>query len=128
RRRQRTWQRDCSWPWNTIGNAWRIAVRQWGYPGGGYWVFDLLIVVPVLALAVLVAIRLRPVYGVYVWLSLLAPLMFVFAGRPLMSDPRFAVTLFPIGGVLAELTERHPRVRIAILTASSAVMLVLCVL
>ena len=126
--RQQNWQRDVSWPWTTLADATRIAVRQWGAPGGGYWVFDLLVVVPVLALAVLVAIRLRPVYGVYVWLSLLAPLSFVFVGRPLMSMPRFAATLFPIGWVVAQLTERRPRARVAVLAASAATMLLLCVL
>ena len=85
-------------------------------------------VVPVLALAVLVAIRLRPVYGVYVWLSLLAPLSFVYAGRPLMSMPRFAATLFPIGWIVARLTERRPWLRVGIVAASAAAMLVLCVL
>jgi hypothetical protein len=126
--RQQIWQRDVSWPWATLANAIRIAARQWGGPGGGYWVFDLLVVVPVLALAVVVAIRFRPVYGVYVWLSLLAPLTFVFAGRPLMSMPRFVATLFPIGWAVARLTERRRALRVVILAASGAAMLALCVL
>jgi hypothetical protein len=126
--RQQNWQRDVSPPWTTLANAWRIAVRQWGGPGGGYWVLDLLVVVPVLVLAVLVAMRLRPVYGVYVWLSLLAPLTFAFAGRPLMSMPRFVATLFPIGWIVAQLTERRPSVRFLVLGSSAAAMLVLCVL
>lgn len=126
--RQQNWQRDLSLPWTTLADAWRIAVRQWGGPGGGYWVLDLLVVVPVLALAVLVAVRLRPVYGVYVWLSLLAPMTFVFAGRPLMSMPRFVATLFPIGWIVAQLTERRPGVRLVVLGASGAAMLGLCAL
>ena len=126
--RQQNWQREFSLPWTTLADAWRIAVQQWGGPGGGYWVLDLLVVVPALVLAVLVAIRLRAVYGVYVWLSLLAPLTFVFAGRPLMSMPRFVATLFPIGWIVAQLTERRPRARIVVLGASAATMLVLCVL
>jgi hypothetical protein len=124
--RQQNWQRELSMPWTTLANAWRIAVRQWGGPGGGYWVLDLVVVGPMLVLAVLVAIRLRPVYGAYVWLSLLAPLTFVFAGRPLMSMPRFVATLFPIGWIVAQLTEGRPRARIAVLAASGTAMLVLC--
>ena len=126
--RQQHWQRDVSWPWTTLADAARLAVRRWGEPAGGYWAFDLLVVVPIFALAVVVVMRLRPVYGVYVWLCLLAPMTLVFAGRPLMSMPRFAATLFPIGWAMARLTDGRPMLRSGILAGSAAAMLVLCVL
>lgn len=125
---QQGWQRGFSWPWITIADATRFAIRGWGSPGGGYWILDLAIVAVTIVLAVPVATRLRPVYGAYVSASLLAPLLFVFPDRPLMSMPRFAATLFPITWIVAGLTERRPRTRVAILTVSAATMLVLCVL
>jgi hypothetical protein len=109
-----------------VWNAARIAWQQWGSPGGGYWVFDLVVVVPILALAVVAAVRLRPSYAVYVWGSLLAPLMFVFSGRPLMSDPRFVLTLFPLAWVAALGTRGHPVVRWALLGASAIALVVVC--
>ena len=43
--------------------------------------------------------------------AVMAPLLFVFPGRPLMSMPRFVATLFPVTWVLADLTEARPRAR-----------------
>jgi hypothetical protein len=126
--KQQNWQRSFSWPWDTVWHAAQIAWQQWGSPGGGYWVFDLAVAVPVLALAVVAAVRLRPSYAVYVWGSLLAPLMFVFAGRPLMSDPRFVLTLFPLAWVAALATRGRPVVRWALLGASAIALVIVCVI
>jgi dolichyl-phosphate-mannose-protein mannosyltransferase len=126
--RQQNWQRELSWPWHTLSEATRIAWQRWGGPGGGYWVFDLAVIVPVLIGAVLVATRFRPSYGVYVWGSLLAPMTFVFAGRPLMSMPRFVLTCFPVVWILARATHGRTALRWGLVLASSAALIVLCVL
>jgi len=62
-------------------------------------------------------VRFRATYGIYVWVSLLAPLSFIFASRPLMSVPRFALPLFPVYWSAARWTEgsrgRHELVLVA---------------
>jgi Gpi18-like mannosyltransferase len=93
--RQANWQRTFSWPWVTLWDGTGDAFRHLNEGYGGYWLIDLLIVVPMLAASVYAAARLRPSYAVYLWCSLLIPLTFVFAGRPLMSMPRFVLPLFP---------------------------------
>jgi hypothetical protein len=92
---QATWQRTFSWPWTTLWHGSRTAFAYVGLEGGGYWLLDWLIVVPMLAASVYAAVRLRPSYGVYLWGCLLIPLSYVFASRPLMSMPRFLLPLFP---------------------------------
>jgi hypothetical protein len=124
--RQQSWERRFSWPWATLADGARLAFRTWGAPSGGYWAFDLAIVVPVLALGVVAATTIRPSYAVYVWGGLLAPLSFAFAGRPLMSMPRFVAVLFPVLWPLARLLEPRAWLRWATLTASAIAMVVLC--
>lgn len=126
--KQQLWQRTFSWPWETIWDAARITVDRWGHPAGGYWALDLAIVVPVIGLAVVAGWRLRPAYAIYVWAGLVGPMLFVFTDRPLMSMPRFVATLFPITWVVADLTHGRPYARGAIVVASIAAMLALCVL
>jgi hypothetical protein len=124
--RQQNWQRGFSPPWTTLWNGARIAVEQFGHPGGGYWVLDVVVVAVVLALCVVVAVRMRPAYAAYTWASLLAPMTFVFAGRPLMSMPRFVLTLFPIAWVLAGASVDRPWLGRGLLGASAVAFLVLC--
>jgi len=126
--RQQNWQRRFSPPWRTLWEATRIAVRQLGDPGGGYWVFDLVVVVVALSLGVVVVTRMRAAYAAYTWASLLAPMTFVFAGRPLMSMPRFVVTVFPLMWVVALATADRPPVRRALLAASAVAFVALCAL
>jgi hypothetical protein len=85
-------------------------------------------VVPVLAGAVYVALRFRPTYGLYVWASLLAPLSYIFAGRPLMSLPRFALPLFPVFWAFARWTEKSRARQDVVLLTSSALLSVLVLL
>ena len=85
---------------------------------GGYHLADWLIVVPVLVAAVWAVRVLRPSYVVYVWLSLLVPLAYAFADRPLMSMPRFALVLFPLLWVATGLTARHAGARVPLIAAS----------
>ncbi|MGH2636689.1 MAG: mannosyltransferase family protein [Actinomycetota bacterium] len=104
---QRNWQREFWWPWTTLWRATKIAFSG-GHIGdvdGAYWLIDWLIVIPVLLLAVYAAGRFRPSYAVFLWGGLLLPLSFVFWGRPLISMPRFVLTLFPVFWAAAELAD-----------------------
>jgi hypothetical protein len=124
--RQQNWERAFSWPWVTVGRGITIAADRWGSPSGGYWLFDLAIAVPALALGVVVAARMRPTYVAYAWGSLLAPLSFVFAGRPLMSMPRFAITVFPLTWIVARWAKDHPGAGRAFVAASAVTLVVVC--
>ena len=93
---QAEWQRVLTNPFATLWHATRYALDYTGLYAGGYHQIDWLISVPALALAGYAVWRLRPVYGTYVLASILPPLCLVFEARPLMSFPRFLVTVFPI--------------------------------
>jgi hypothetical protein len=113
------WQRVFASPITTIGRGTRLAFQYLGIYPGGYHLLDWMIAVPVLCLAAYGAVRFRPAYGVYVWVSILPPLAFIFESRPFMSFPRFALPLFPLSWALARLTERS-RVRRELAIAVSA--------
>jgi hypothetical protein len=93
---QATWQRQPMAPWETIASGTREAFRWPGVYPGGYHLLDWLVVVPGLAAAAWLAVRARPAFSVYAWVSLLAPLTLVFPGRPFMSLPRFLLAIFPL--------------------------------
>lgn len=93
---QATWQRDAAFPTAT---ALRATYEAWRFPGlypGGYHLLDWIIVVPALVAGVWVARHTRLMFGLYTWLSIVAPLSFAFGPRPFMSVPRFLVVVFPI--------------------------------
>jgi Gpi18-like mannosyltransferase len=99
---QRTWRRDLAAPWLTLETAWRYA---WRYQS--YWLFDL-VVVGVVAVALVTGIRwLRPSYLTYGGLSLLLPLCYPEAARPLLSMPRLVAVIFPAFWVVARAVERR---------------------
>ena len=106
-RAQGGWDRHPSAPWQTLLAGFRSGTDNLGSYPGGYWTLDLLLVALALALAVWVARRARPTFGAYAWLSLLFPLLFMFAGRPLMSMPRFLLPIFPLFWALARFSERY---------------------
>ena len=66
--------------------------------------------------------RFRPAYSIYLWGGLLLPLTFVFPGRPLMSMPRFVLTLFPAIWAVAELCERFRVPRVGRISAGAVVL------
>ncbi|MBI2236910.1 MAG: hypothetical protein HYU54_00040, partial [Actinobacteria bacterium] len=103
---QGNWERVSVAPWTSLVEGTRIAFRYPGNLNGGYWMIDWLIVVGVLAAAVYGAFVLRPAYSAYAWAGLVAPLSFVFQDRPLMSMPRFVLTLFPAFWAAAVAAER----------------------
>lgn len=104
---QTTWQRSFSWPWSTLVQATRIALRYVGQANGPYWLIDWVLVVPMLAVSLLVLTRYRWAFSVYLWGGLLVPLTFVFPDRPLMSMPRFVLPLFPAFWAVAEVLKRR---------------------
>jgi hypothetical protein len=104
---QQNWERVFSWPWASLWEATRAAFRYVGDANGGYWLLDWLIVIPFLAAAGYAIARYRPSYGVYVLVTLLIPLSFVFEDRTLMSMPRFVLVVFPAFWAAAEAAERR---------------------
>jgi hypothetical protein len=93
---QATWQREPSFPGATLIAGTIEAFRFVGVYPGGYHLVDWMIVVPALAGAVWLVFRARPMFAVYAWASLLAPLSYVFVPRPFMSLPRFLLVVFPL--------------------------------
>jgi hypothetical protein len=107
---QANWQREASVPLLTVVLG---TLRGFEFPGvfpGGYHMLDWLVVIPALAAAVWVAMRTRPLFGVYTWASILVPLTFIFPPRPFMSLPRFLLVVFPILWAPAVLSRRRPLV------------------
>jgi hypothetical protein len=82
---------------------------------------DLVLVEIGLVLGLWVAIRSRPVYAVFTWGSMLFFLSAGWPGRPLVSDPRYLVTIFPLAWALAWLG-RRPGVHEAVVGLSAASM------
>ena len=118
------WGRVFWTPWHTL---WRGLVMAWQYgpdAGAGWWTLDFVLVAAGLALAVWVAVRARPVYAVYCWGSILLFLCTAWPERPLMSDPRFLVVIFPLVWPLARLGRRagwHEGI-VAVSAASMAIV------
>lgn len=115
---QARWQREVQLPWWTLWAGTREAFRWIGQFPGGYHLADWLLVVPALVAAVWVALRTRPLYGVYVWLALLAPLAYPFPLRPFLSMPRFLLILFPLAWAAAVWAERRRGVHEAVVGIS----------
>jgi Mannosyltransferase (PIG-V) len=125
---QANWERHLENPILTLAKGTHEAFRWIGVYAGGYHLVDWLIVVPVLAGALYAAVKFRPTYGAYVWASLLPPLAFIFAGRPLMSLPRFALPMFPVFWAFARWTEGSRARQDMVLIASSALLGILLLL
>lgn len=116
---QANWQREFSWPWRTLWDAASIAVSRFGTTDGGYWMFDLVIVLVMIAGAIWATRHLRPGLAVYMWGGLLLPLGFAFPGRPLMSMPRLVLPLFPALWGLLDISHRLRMPAWALPTASA---------
>jgi hypothetical protein len=115
------WGRVFSPPWHTL---WQGLTMAWRYAPGsdeGWWMLDFVLVAAGLALAVWVAVRARPVYAVYTWASIVFFLCTAWPSRPLMSDPRFLVVIFPLVWPLARLG-RRPGWHEAVVAVSAAAL------
>ena len=119
---QSTWQRERVFPLGTVLQGTVEAFRFVGVYPGGYHLLDWLLVMPALVGAGWVVVRARPLYGVYVVASLLAPLSYAFLPRPFMSIPRFLVPLFPLLWAVAVWAERRKGVHEAFLAVSGALL------
>ena len=122
------WQRTGTFPLASLWKGTREGFRWIGIYPGGYHQLDWLIVAPVLVIALVAAVRLRPVYGTYVWSALLAPLSYIFVPRPFMSLPRFILPLFPVYWVLARWSVRRPALHTGIVAGSAALLGVMTLL
>ena len=100
------WSRDVTFPPVTLWRTLDVGTQYLGVYPGGYFTVDLLLLLVALAAAVWVALRTRAVFGTYAWLSLFFPLVFVFAGRPLMAVPRYLVVVFPLFWALSRFADR----------------------
>jgi hypothetical protein len=115
------WGRVFTTPWQTL---WHGLTMAWRYGQGGnsgWWTLDFILVAAGMVLAVWVAARARPVYAVYTWASILLFLCAAWPQRPLMSDPRFLVVIFPLVWPLARLG-RGPGAHQAVLGVSATAM------
>jgi hypothetical protein len=119
---QATWLREFSFPWVSVLRATDVAFAFVGVYPGGYHLMDWLLVTPALVAAVWVALRTRPLYGVYTWAGLLAPLSFIFEPRPYMSLPRFLLPLFPILWTGAVWAGRRRGVHEALVAVSAGIL------
>jgi len=118
---QSAWGRVFSLPWATLWHGWVLAWRYGPDSGQGWWMLDFVLVAAGVVLAVWVAARARPVYVAYTWGSLLFFLCTAWPDRPLMSDPRFLLPVFPLAWALARLG-RSPAAHDAIVAVFAASM------
>lgn len=95
------WDRSFSVPWYTLWRGLDLAWRYAFIRGTGWLTFDFLALALGLILGVWVAVRARPAYAVYTWVSILFFLSAAWPGRPLTSDPRYLLPLFPLAWPLA---------------------------
>jgi hypothetical protein len=120
------WQRRLEWPWVTVWQGVREGLRWIGVYAGGYQLIDLLIVAIVLGAAGWALVRTPLMFRVYTAGSIAAPLCVVFAGRPFMSMPRFALVVVPLFWALAALSRRFHATGAVV--ATSAAGLGICAL
>jgi hypothetical protein len=119
---QANWQRSYYFPLYTLASGTGFAFRYPGLYPGGYHLLDWLVAVPALGAAVWAAVRSRPMFGLYAWAVLLAPLSYIFADRPLMSFPRFLLVAFPILWAPAVWSRRRPWVHGTWVAVSAALL------
>jgi hypothetical protein len=117
---QEGWERKPTFPLVTLFLATRMAFQFVGVPGGGLFLLDWIITMPAIAAAVWLVFRTRPLYGVYVWASLLVGLSLVWEPRPLMSMPRFLLPIFPLTWAPALLARGRPGLHVATVASSAS--------
>jgi Mannosyltransferase (PIG-V) len=125
---QANWQRSLVFAPTALVEGTRVAFRFPGQYPGGYHLMDWLVVAPALMAAGWAALRTRPLYGVYTWSSILAPLSFIFVPRPFMSLPRFLLVVFPLLWAPAVIAGRRPWVHGAVVAVSSVLQGILALL
>jgi hypothetical protein len=101
------WGRTFSVPWQTLWHGMTDAWSQAPVGNDALWTFDFVLVAVGMLLAIWVAMRTRPIYAVYTWASIVLFLSESIPWRPLTSDPRYLVTIFPLAWTLAWLSRRQ---------------------
>jgi len=101
------WQRAVVPPWQPLWHGLDLTIRTGSLGGQGWPAFDFVLVAVGLLLGIWVVFRTRPVYAVFTWGSILFFLADSFPGRPLATDPRFLVVIFPLAWALARLSQRQ---------------------
>lgn len=101
------WQRDVVLPWQTLWRGLKLAAHYGPLGGQGWAAFDFVLVAVGLVLGIWVAARARPVYAVYTWGSIAFGMADAWSQRPLASDPRYLVVIFPLAWALARLSRRQ---------------------
>jgi hypothetical protein len=119
---QTSWERHRVSPLTTARMASQDAYRFIGIYPGGYHTLDWVIGVAVVAAAAYAIFRFRPSYSLYAWASILAPMSYIFDGRPLLSFPRFALVIFPVFWAFAKWTEGRPRAHELVVGCSAALL------
>ncbi|MBO0830712.1 MAG: hypothetical protein J2P29_01950 [Actinobacteria bacterium] len=115
------WGRQFGLPWVTLWHGLTDAWTHGQIGNNALWTFDFVLVALGLLLGIWVAIRTRPIYAVYTWGSILIFLSESIPWRPLTSDPRYLVTIFPLAWTLAWLGRRQ-HVHEAVVGLSAASM------
>jgi hypothetical protein len=115
------WGRDFTAPWVTLWRGLRLAWQYGPVGDAGWWTLDFVLVAIGLVLGVWVARRARPVYAVYTWASILFFLFAEWPGRPLGSDPRYLLPIFPLVWPLA-IAGRRQGTHDAVVALSAASM------
>jgi hypothetical protein len=100
------WGKQAAGPWETLQHGFRVGYQFIGTYPGAYFTVDALVVALLLAVAVWASVRVRPTYAVYVWLSVLFPMLLMWPGRPFLSLPRLYVVVFPVFWALAAFEAR----------------------
>jgi hypothetical protein len=95
------WDRSFSPAWLTLWRGLDLAWRWAFVRDTGWLAFDFLLVALGLVLGIWVAARARLVYAVFTWGSIIFFLSEAWPGRPLTSDPRYLLSLFPLVWPLA---------------------------
>ncbi|MBW3657228.1 MAG: hypothetical protein KY457_01220 [Actinobacteria bacterium] len=103
---QTGWQREPTWPWETLAEAVRLGLGSAGLYASGYHTADLLVVLPVLAAVAWLLARGPASLAWYGLAHAVVWLVLPFPARPLMSVPRLALAVAPVFLAFAAWTRR----------------------
>jgi Gpi18-like mannosyltransferase len=117
---QAGWDRHLTFPLTALWRGLTLGIQGATDTLGRYWTADLIVT----ALAVVPLVvgwkRVRASYAVYAAVSLLLPLSYPLAARPLLSVPRFVAVLFPVYWIWATYLSTRTRVTVAIALSAGA--------
>lgn len=114
-RSQQVWHREPEIPFVSLGRGIGIGARALGDSSWAFEAGDVLITLPPLVLLLAYWRRLPSAsYTVFVALGFLVPLTFTVAARPLLSLPRFVITLFPLAWLAALLADTPRRLTLVL--------------